>query len=259
MQMTGINTIELRKYIRSNKESLTKKRPWIMSVLKQQATIEKKIERFKKLYPDFRDGDIYFCVGVNRTGGTINDKTVYIGTEVVATDKENWAVFTVLHEFTHTQQWTQRNMVRLMSSDSLVKNYMSTHTQLLGRALEEGLADFTGELVNGESLAKINPGGHTAFGLKNEQSVWATFKKEMFLTFDQKMGWVSGKREMNGRTVEDLGYFVGHQICKSYYNKSKNKEQALRDMLATNFTDENAKKFLISSGYLTKKEVEEIR
>ena len=257
--MRQINVSDFRKFILDNKQSLSEKRPWIMSVLKQQALIEDKITIFKKLYPDFREGDIYFIVGNNNTGGTIRDKTVYIGTEVISSSQENWAVPTVLHEFTHTQQWTQRNIIRLMSSDSLVKDYMGTHTQLLGRSIEEGMADFVGELVNGTSLAKTNPGGHTAFGLQNEKQIWEAFKKEMLLPFDQKMGWIWGKREFNGKSVDDLGYFVGHQICKSYYNNAKNKELALKEMLATNLTDENAKKFLIASGYLTKEESEQLK
>ena len=259
MELRGGNSIEWRKFITKQKQSIIEKRPWIMSVLKQQAIIEKKLNRFKNLYPDFRTGEIYFCVGINNSGGTINDKTVYIGTEVVASKEENWAVSTVLHEFTHTQQWTQRNIIRLKSNDTLVTAYMSNHTQLLGRCLEEGMADFVSELVNGENLAKTNPFGHTAYGLKNEKEIWNTFKKEMFLTFDGDMGWLYSKREINGEKIRDLGYFVGHQICKSYYNNSKNKKQALKEMLELDLNDENARRFLFASGYLTQKEVEEIK
>ncbi len=259
MELRGGNSIEWRKFITKEKQSIIEKRPWIMSVLKQQATIEKKLNRFKSIYPDFRTGEIYFCVGINNSGGTINDKTVYIGTEVVASKSENWAVSIVLHEFAHTQQWTQRNIIRIKSSDTLVKAYMATHTQLLGRCLEEGMADFVSELVNEENLAKTNPFGHTAFGLKNEKVIWNTFKKEMFLTFDGNMGWLYSKREINGEKISDLGYFVGHQICKRYYNNSKNKKQALKEMLALDFNDENARRFLFASSYLTQKEVEEIK
>jgi hypothetical protein len=262
IKMRNLKTNDWRNFILKEKQNLIEKRPLIMSVLTQQPLIESKINRFKKLYPDFRGGDIYFLVGVGNTGGTINDKTVYVGAEVVASDRKNWAVSTVLHEFTHTQQWTQRNMVRLMSSDSLVKDYMSTHTQLLGRCLEEGLADFVSELVNEENLAKTIPSGHTAFGLKNEKEIWSAFKKDMFSNFDGNtgMGWLnSGKRKINGYEQTDLGYFIGHQICKSYYNKAKNKQQALKEMIGTNFTDEIARKFLIKSGYLTQEELKEIK
>jgi hypothetical protein len=259
MELRGGNAIEWRKFILKEKQNLIEKRPWIMSVLKQQPIIEKKINLFKKLYPNFRAGDIYFCVGINNSGGTINDRTVYIGTEVVASKKANWAVSTVLHEFTHTQQWTQRNIIRLKSSDTLVNEYMKTHNQLLGRCIEEGMADFVSELVNGESLAKTNPLGHTAFGLKNEKAIWTEFKKEMFLENDYKLGWLYNKREINGQKVNDLGYFVGYLICKSYYNNSKNKKQALKEMIELDLTDYNSRKFLIQSGYLTEEEIEQFK
>lgn len=257
MKLRGGNAVEWRKFMLKEKQSLIEKRTWILSVLTQQAIIIKKLKRFKQLYPGFRDGDIYFCVGINNSGGTIYDQTVYIGTEVMASNSDDWAVFIVLHEFAHTQQWIQRNITRLKSDSVSGMEYMRTHTQLLGKCLEEGMADFVAELVNGESLAKTNPSGHTAFGLKNEPAVWNAFKKEMFLPFDNKMGWLYGTtgREINGEKVRDLGYFVGHQICRSYYNNSKNKKQALKEMLELNLTDENAKKFLILSGYLTKEEL----
>ena len=259
MELREINALELQKMIQTKKQELIEKRPWIMSVLSQQPMIEQKIERFKKLYPDFRDGDIYFCVGKNNSGGTIEDKTVFIGTEVVASNKENWAVSTVLHEFTHTQQWTQKNIIRLKSSEFLVKEYMANHTHLLGRCLEEGMADFVAELSYGESLAITNPSGHTAFGLKNEPEIWRSFQKEMFLKFDGNGGWLYGKREFNGQKVSDVGYFVGHQICKSYYTKAKDKKQAIKEMLDLNFTDENAEKFLVSSGYVPKSKIGKIK
>jgi uncharacterized protein YjaZ len=260
MVLRGGNVIDWKKLMLTEKQSLIEKRPWILSVLKQQSLIEKKLNRFQKLYPEFRVGDIYFCVGINNSGGTIQDKTVYIGTEVIASNKKNWAVSIVLHEFTHTQQWTQRNINQLKSSESFAKEYLSTHTQLLGKCLEEGMADFVSELVNGESLAKTNPLGHTAFGLKNEAEIWDIFKKEMLLTFDSNMGWLYGvKREINGEKINDLGYFVGHQICKSYYNNAKNKKQALKEMLELDLTDENARNFLIASGYDMKYKPEKIK
>jgi uncharacterized protein YjaZ len=254
MELRGGNAIDWRKLMLNDKQSLLEKRPWIMAVLSQEAIITKKLNRFKKLYPDFREGDIYFCVGINNSGGTINDRTVYIGTEVMASNRKNWALSIVLHEFTHTQQWVQRNITRLKSNDSLVQDYLKTHSQLLGKCLEEGIPDFVSELVNEESLAKTNPSGHTAFGLKNEQAIWNAFKKEMFLTFDYEKGWLYSKREINGEKISDLGYFVGYQIAKSYYNNAKNKKQALKEMIELNFTDENAKKFLSESGYISQKD-----
>lgn len=255
MVLRGGNTAKWRAFIENNKTALIKKRPWILSVLNQEAEIVKRISLFKKIYPAFRDGDIYFCVGINNSGGTIEDRTVYIGTEVAANDNPNWAVPLVLHEFVHTQQWTQRNINRLRQSDQLEKEYMASHKQLLGKCLEEGMADFIAELVNEQPLATINPEGHTAFGLKHEQGIWDAFQKEMYLDFDWKGGWLYAQREIEGQQVSDLGYFMGYQICKRYYQKAKDKQQAIRYMLALNLTDANAKSFFLASGYGSQKKV----
>lgn len=256
IELRGGNASELRKFIEKEKQSLIQKRPLILSVLSQEKVIKRKIEKFKKLYPDFRDGDIYFCVGKNNSGGTIYDNTVYIGTEVAASDSENWAVSLVLHEFVHTQQWTQRNIFRLMASDSLLNDYEKTHTQLLGKCIEEGMADFVSELVNRESLAKANPLGHIALGLINEKEIKSMFVNDMFLPLEETKGWVYGEKEVNGKKIKDLGYFMGYQICKSYYERSENKKQALKKMIELDLTDKNARKFLILSGFVSKADIE---
>ena len=255
MGLRGGNTTKWRQFINHNEAVLVEKRPWILSVLDQRTEILNRISRFKKIYPAFRDGDIYFCVGVNNSGGTIEDRTVYIGTEVAANGNPNWAVPLVIHEFVHTQQWTQRNINRLRQSDRLEKEYEASHKQLLGKCLEEGMADFIAELVHQQPLATINPDGHTAFGLKHEQGIWDAFQKEMYLDIDWKGGWLYAQREIDGQKVSDLGYFVGYQICKRYYQKAKDKTAAIRYMLELNLTDANAKSFLVASGYASQKKV----
>jgi uncharacterized protein YjaZ len=251
MELRGGNTIAWRKFITNNTQSLIEKRPYILSVLNQEKTINKKINRFKKLYPAFRDGDIYFCVGINNSGGTIYDNTVYIGAEIAANSKPDWANSLVLHEFTHTQQWVQKNIKALETNENMLKEYENTHNLLIGKCIEEGMADFVGELANGESLAKTHPNGHTAFGLKNEKIIADLFKKDMFKNFEWKDGWLYSQKEINGEKISDLGYFMGYQICKSYYKKSKNKKLALSEMLNMNLTDENAKNFVENSGYFS--------
>jgi hypothetical protein len=254
MELRGGNTSKWRAFMEKDKTILAKKRPWILAVLDQKAEILSRISRFKEIYPDFREGDIYFCVGINNSGGTIDDRTVYIGTEVAASDQPNWAVPLVLHEFVHTQQWTQRNKARVLQNERLLSEYTASHKQLLGKCLEEGMADFIAELVYEQPLAKVNPNGHTAFGLQHEQPIWEAFKKEMYSDVDWKGGWLYAKREIDGQKVSDLGYFVGHQICKAYYQKAKNKQTAIRYMLGLNLTDENAKRFLVASGYSPEKQ-----
>ncbi|GAB4023140.1 DUF2268 domain-containing putative Zn-dependent protease [Spirosoma koreense] len=255
MVLRGGSTANWRAFIEKDQTALLQKRPWILSVLEQETEIRNRIALFKRIYPAFRDGDIYFCVGINNSGGTIDNRTVYIGTEVAASSQPNWAVPLVLHEFVHTQQWTQRNKDRILQSAQLEKQYTASHKQLLGKCLEEGMADFIAELVYEQPLAAVHPDGHIAFGLKHEQLIWDAFKQEMYAEFNWKGGWLYGKREIAGQQVRDLGYFVGYQICKHYYQKATNKQAAIRYMIELNLTDENAKRFLSASGYELAKKV----
>ena len=249
MELRGGNTREWRKLIETNKADLVAKRPQILSVLNQETEILKRIALFKTYYPDFRDGDIYFCVGRNNSGGTIRNNTVYIGTEVAASNKPNWAVYLVLHEFTHTQQYEQRNFTELVRNEQLLKAYEKTHQNLLGKCISEGMADFVAELVLEKPLVELSPDGYIAFGQQHEQQIWEEFRKEMNREYAWKAGWLYNERIIDGKPGRDLGYFVGYQICKSYYEKAKNKKKALAYMIGLNLTDENARNFLLVSGY----------
>lgn len=219
LDLRGGNAKAFRRFIVSNKSSLIEKKPWILSVLDQESEIRSKLAVFKNYYPNFRDGDIYFCVGIGNSGGTPYDKTVYIGTEVFANSRPNWALDFVLHEFAHTQQWAYRKPDKLpmkaqndqkladeyAETHKEIKEYNDTHKQLLGKCIEEGMADFfVTELVLGKSLSEIysedDPiGSHTAFGLKHEQSIWDEFKKDMLLDFDYKKGWLYSWKQIDDK------------------------------------------------------------
>lgn len=249
MALRGGNAARWRQFIHANTTSLRQKRPYILSVLSQQNEILKKIALFRSYYPAFRTGDIYFCVGVNNSGGTIRDKTVYIGTEVAATPQPNWAVYLILHEFTHTQQYEQRNYQKLVKDTLFLKDYEATHQNLLGRCLSEGMADFVAELLLDQPLADLNPKGYIAFGQQHEASIWQAFRPEMDQTYDWSKGWLYNVRSIDGEPARDLGYFVCYQICKRYYQKAPDKKQALAYMLGLNLTDANARAFWQASGY----------
>lgn len=245
MALRGGNTREWRQFMVNQTPALQRKRPQILSVLRQEPAILRSIAQFKSYYANFREGDVYFCVGINNSGGTIQDRTVYIGTEVAANEMPDWSVSLVLHEFVHTQQWTQRHLKALLADTLAAHQYENTHRDLLGKCLEEGMADFVAELVLGKPFSRE----YLVFGQRHEPSIWQAFQSEMNQPFDYQQGWLYAERNIEGKTARDLGYFVGYQICKSYYEKSKDKKKALAYMLELNLTDENAQKFLANSGY----------
>ena len=243
MELRGGKPEYWQDMMERNKEGLERIRPMTLSVLEQKPVIDEKLERLKALYPDFKPADVYFTIGIGNTGGTVKENHVLIGCEVVASDKEDWAVPIVMHEFIHTQQQAE------------------TNGHLLAHCIHEGMADFLSELTLDRPLAEIHPGGYIDFGLRNEQEVWKDFKKYMPSTVPHNyFGWLYSGRVVNKQKLNDLGYYMGYHICKSYYEKATDKEQAVKDMITLDLkSDENARAFLLKSGYVPDRDIRYVK
>lgn len=126
-----------------------------------------------------------------------------------------------VHEYVHTQQKTEGN-------------------DLLCNAIKEGACDFITELVLHQPLAT----SYALYGKIHEDSLKKQFKAEMFT--DLKNRWL-----YNGESkVPDLGYFMGYQICKYYYQAAANKTQAIQDIIEINLNNEqDVLTFLKKSNY----------
>jgi uncharacterized protein YjaZ len=109
---------------------------------------------------------------------------------------------------------------------------------LLGKSLHEGSADFIGELMAG---GNINQNLHE-YGNAREKQLWLEFKKEM--SGMDKSNWLYQGDKAKDKPA-DLGYYVGYKITESYYKRTKDKKQAIKDILE--IKDFNA--FLKASGY----------
>jgi len=57
-------------------------RPKTLEIKNYTKQIEKIMFRFKKLYPEFRQPDIYFTIGVLNSGGTTSQDKILIGSEI---------------------------------------------------------------------------------------------------------------------------------------------------------------------------------
>ena len=202
--------------------------------------------RFKKLYPPFREPKVYFTIGCLNSGGTTTKTKILIGSEIAAsnnkvdsTELDKWLVDVfkmqsnivsmVAHEVGHTQQ---------INGDS--EN--DGQSNLLGYCIAEGSCDFISELI----LEKPVASPYMEYGKANEKELWKIFKVEM-LGQETKNWLYNGNEAPNGNA--DLGYFIGYKICKSYYENSKNKKTALREIIELNYTKENVVEFLNKSKY----------
>jgi hypothetical protein len=179
-------------------------------------------KNLKRIYPDAVFPPVYFIIGAFNSGGTFNEDGLFIGAEMQ--NNIQLIPHIVAHELIHFQQ----------------KNWPENPT-LLHQSITEGTADFLGEMISGKH---INPAAMD-YGNKNEDALCREFVARMDST-DYK-DWLYGVTGKDKRP-NDLGYWMGYKISEQYYKNSKDKQQAIKDMLDV----KDAKSYLRKSGYLKK-------
>src|SRR5262249_24598584 len=97
---------------------------------------------------------------------------------------------------------------------------------LLRMALVEGGADFLASLVL--------PGGpephYRRWGREHEGMVWSRFQKEM--DGRDVDDWIGNNGDATEEWPADLGYFIGYQIARAYYEQAEDKTAAVASLLA---------------------------
>ncbi|OKS84789.1 hypothetical protein [Mucilaginibacter polytrichastri] len=204
------------------------------------------IKTLNSIYPELKPAVIYFTIGALNSAGTSGNGMVLIGAELATGDSTvdvselppalksglgpyfrsdpfQHIVPLNIHEYVHTQQHSEAY-------------------NLLAQCIYEGTCDFITELVTLKTL----PLPYMSYGPEHQPELKAQFATEMFL--NTYRNWLYNGTN-NGK-VGDLGYFMGYTICRSYYNHSKNKKQAIKDMIELNYADTTAvENFLVNSRY----------
>ena len=208
--------------------------------------IDLAIARLKELYPDLRDAEIYFTIGGLNSGGTTDGSLSLIGCEIAAADAsvdtseftEGWYAF--LAQLFQTQ--TLDNMVYLNVHEYVHTQQTENDPYVLAHCLMEGSCDFIAELVLEEPLTSP----YITYGQQNEEEIKARFREDLFKEDTSNWLYNSGDTEIVG----DLGYFMGYTICISYYNRARDKKQAIKEIIELNYQDSIAVvDFLNRSGY----------
>lgn len=204
------------------------------------------ISNLHSLYPELKEAEIYFTIGCLGAGGRVTDNMVLIGTElatgtpevVISEFKDDWyknifahnsldnIVQLNIHEYVHTQQ------------------KINNSVQLLNQVIKEGSCDFISELA----LEKPLHTNYISFGKLHHEEVKKKFKAEMFLNLAFEPNWLYNGLQ-KGESA-DLGYYIGYEICKSYYHRAKNKKQAIKDIIELDYSNDKAVDlFLKRSGF----------
>lgn len=190
--------------------------------------------RFRSIYPRARFVPAYVVVGTGISGGTTTlgrRPVILVGAELAG--KTTGLARTVLHELMHVQQEYPAWGVMTGGPPWL-------RGTLLRHAIKEGSADFLVELALGPASGSRE---HWAQG--READVWRDFQRDMHGRDYSRWlynGW--NRANLEGRPP-DLGYYVGYEITRAYYERAADKARAVREILTIrDFGD-----FLARSGY----------
>lgn len=200
-------------------------RPLTEAIVNRKPEIEKIFEKYRETLPNFKQPNVCFAIGTLRTGGTINKGLILIGSEIAASTPEvdtsemsGWLksiigktgdiVSMIAHETVHTQQFNKKKF------------------DLLIGTMSEGIADFiTNELIG----LYINLEIHE-YGEKHECELWKAFDYDLKNHKKEYKRWLyQGNRSKD--KPADLGYFIGYKIAKAYYDKQKDKKNAIMNLL----------------------------
>lgn len=195
------------------------------------------VKKLKNIYPELKPVNIYFEIGILRTGGTTIDGMLLIGSEVALT---NQSVITQEFDtrYPHLRPYFDTNPIKDVAFLN-VHEYIHTQQKetignsLLSQTIMEGVAEFLAEIT----LSKKSPNPQIEFGYKNEEKIKQEYEKEMFSP--DIYNWLMNSSN-NQFEMRDLGYFVGYAICKKYYDQSLDKKQAVKEMIELDYNDENA-------------------
>ena len=213
------------KHIATHPKLYTSIRENTIKVESYKSKFLSSFQNFKAIYPNAQFPDVYFVIGSFTSAGTVSGAGLLIGVNQICKDehtnleeldfgekllinKLEMLPHIIAHELIHFQQ---AEIVR--------------DTITLGYAINEGMADFLGELISGKTA---NP--HLQEWIKGkEKKVWERFKGDMY--YNRYDNWIGNYDNASDDNFPDLAYWIGYEICKSYYENTTDKKQAIYDML----------------------------
>jgi hypothetical protein len=203
-------------------------RPYTFKVEEQRGAILKHLDRFRELYSEAQFPPVYFVVGRLTSGGTVSDRGLLIGTEVNSLGPD-----------VNTSEINPSFRRAMGSADHipLIVGHELTHTQkkradreklpyLLDQSIEEGAADFMTELVVGSS---INAYAKEWADARHDE-LFQRFAADMQAKPKDTSQWLYNYRGGSDQPA-DLGYWIGAEICRSYYANAKDKREAIRNIV----------------------------
>ncbi|WP_035643732.1 DUF2268 domain-containing putative Zn-dependent protease [Flavobacterium sp. ASV13] len=214
-----INADSLFTVVKKRKADYELSRNVLDGISSKEKRVRAIYSALKYWYPKAKFPPIYFVYGRFNSGGTSSPDGIIIGTEKLK--NLDGVSGLIAHELIHYQQ-------KIEGKDMLLK-----------WCLLEGGADFIGELISGESINKFE----YKYGNQKLDKLCDEFVTK--LKNPEYKDWLYETTKKDDRP-NDLGYWIGYKIIESYFNKQKDKQKAIEEIL--NIKDPI--QFLKQSGFL---------
>ena len=214
------NAEYLASVVKKNLAYYESARQSTLQIAKMEGQIRESFIKLKEIYPRAVFPSIYFVMGTLNSGGTTSGAGLIIGAEMYG--------LTPAAPLDGMSNWLKTVLKPVDDIPHIVAHELIHFQQkydggnLLSASIKEGSADFIAELISGKH---INQHVHD-FADKREKELWMEFRDRMFEK-DYK-GWLYSSIE--GRP-NDLGYWMGYKISKSYYDNSPDKKKAVHDIM----------------------------
>lgn len=200
------------------------------TLLRQTDEYRASFRRLQQVFPEAAFPTVWFVAGHYGAGGIARPEGAIVAVEQFSADPDR-ILPVALHEVAHFQQAMVQG----------VETYLSIYasgTPLLALALREGSAELIAELTTDRIVNEAA----AEFGIQHEGELWSRFRSEML---GSRTGdWMFVRPEVPA-WPQDLGYWIGYRIARSYYDDAADKRSAIRDILG--LTDFEG--FLRASGY----------
>jgi len=211
----------------------------VIYLKKDTVLVRSNLKKFSELYPKAKFLDIYFVIGLFNHGGVVVNNTMIIENQMYTKSKETIGDFISVNNLMDKQ-----SLLPLLIHEQIhLSQENKNRNTLLGDAIVEGCADFFMYLQTNKRPSTLQKTYN--FGLKNEFEVWEKFKSDMKKERNSVKNLWFYNYSIKEVVYPDLGYFIGHQICKSYYENSINKKKAIEFLL----TEKDFEKILKLSKY----------
>lgn len=201
------------------------------NVTNRKSEIIKILDKYEQEIPNFKRPNVCFGIGCLRTGGTVSNNLILIGTEIAASTQDT--------EKSELSPWL-KSVIGTNGDIVVMVSHETIHTQqkggylrdLVEHSISEGVADFLSEKISGIKINKVS----YIYGVENDYELRKEFLNDYSINKNDISKWLYNGNNSKQRPA-DLGYYIGYRIAEELYNKSKDKKTVILNLL-------NRKKYL---------------